>query len=271
MHRLNSVVALVVLLSLAGCSSEVIADMDAAVSDAGSFDAASRDATSAPDASTALDSGMADAAATDGGAARDGGPILPPVDGGDPFGDAGPLGTPAWVDLEVLTRGECTPVAACGGAVLGTWDVTGGCVAVPIEDAISECPGAAVTRRSGRGRGRVHFDGAIARRVAQSEVVIEVRVPSLCASFVGGCPGIESLMRMQAPDSACATGAGGDCNCAVRQLTAIDDTDAYTTTATQIVGSVKRWDYCISGDSLSYEDASPSGPREPGVIVLGRR
>lgn len=225
-----------------------------------------------------LDSGIdAGAAPVDAGVdafMRDGS-ILPPIDSGDPFGDAGTLGPPEWVPLDVLTDGTtCDPLVPCGGDVVGTWDVTGGCIEAPIPSELMSCPGATVTG-SGRARGRVVFDGAIAHRLAQSEVTVEVFVPSLCASFVGGCAGIEDMLQMQVPDSACVMETAG-CVCAARQTLTIDDGDAYTIEGNEIVSSTgKRWAYCIDTTSggMRYEDTSPTGtgPQEEGIIELGMR
>ncbi|MBX7191652.1 MAG: hypothetical protein K1X94_06325 [Sandaracinaceae bacterium] len=205
----------------------------------------------------------------------DSGTILPTYDGGDPFSDDGGLGDPAWASVDVLTDGTaCPELVACGGDVVGTWDVTGGCFELPIEMGLSRCPGAAVTSTDGRARGRVTFDGVRAHRVAQSEVVVEVSVPEVCATFAGGCGAIQTLLRMNAPDSACVTEASGDCRCAARQITAIDDADAYTIEGNQIVSATlgRRWDYCIDGTSLRYQDVTPGATtREPGIIELGRR
>lgn len=254
----------------ADARTDAFATVDAAATpDTGNeIDAASGDdAATSPDTGAGSDAGGArDAAST-----RDVGTVLPPVDGGNPFGDAGALGDPAWVPLTVLTDGShCAPLDACGGDVTGTWDVAGGCFEVNLS-AIDRCP-TAVASASGQARGRVTFDGAIARRVAQSEVDVQVYVPAICARFVpGGCAAIQTQIQMATPDAACVTQTDMSCLCQARQLTVIDDTDAYTTTPTQIVGSVKRWDYCIAGDALRYEDATPSGPREPGIIALMRR
>ncbi len=204
----------------------------------------------------------------------DSGSLLPPVDAGDPFGDAGALGDPEWVDVVVHTDDTmCDALTPCGGDEVGTWDVSGGCFELPIESALDRCPGATVSA-AGRARGRVTFDGSFAHRVAQSEVDVRVYVPGICALAVGGCSVIESAIRtMGAPDSACVMGVSGDCECEARQVTNIDDADAYTIEGNQIVStsSGKRWDYCVSDGMLRYHDASSSGAREPGIIELTRR
>jgi hypothetical protein len=257
--------ALILLAGAASCSSTpsgLDASSDAALTDSG----------------TAADSGGMDAAAGDAGSdagasGNDGGAVLPPIDAGDPFTDAGPLGEPAWVPVEVRTSSACAPLTACGGDVVGTWDVRGVCVQLAIGSALTACPTARSTIAVHKARGRVVFDGTIAHRVAQSQVEADVFVPSLCASFVGGCTGLAQLLQPKVPDSNCVTDQAGDCQCAARQYTMIDDADAYTTSNNEIIAASanKQWAYCISNSQLTYQDNSPTGPKEPGIVTLQKR
>lgn len=182
------------------------------------------------------------------------------------------LGEPPWVDVEVRTSGACPAVSRCGGEVRGTWDVAGACLEVPIEAALSQCPGASVTRRGGRARGRVTFGDRIAVRRAEWSAEVQLLIPAVCAAFVGGCPGIQSLIRNVAPNATCAVTSRGDCDCNARQSGSLGDGDAYSTEGGQIVSGVlmRRWDYCIEGELLRYRDVSAQEPREPGVITLRR-
>lgn len=221
------------------------------------------DAAPSPDTSAPADRGTP---------AQDGS-LLPPNDLGNPFGDAGALGEPPWAALDVRTSTSCPPLVACGGSVLGTWDVSGGCIDVPVPPQLMMCPGARVTRSVGRARGRVTFGPLIANRAAQWEVEVELFIPQLCAAFVGGCMGIQTAVRNALPDSVCATEGAGDCRCAARQSGDIRDADGYVTMNNQIVSATlnKRWNYCIEGNRLRYQDVSAMGAREPGTIALTRR
>ncbi len=254
---------------LAACSSTSTGGADASVSSD----------TATPDAPV-IDTPVSDVSASDtpstdvstSDAASDG-PLLPPLDSGTLLDDAGALGEPAWAPLDVRTTTTCAPLAACGGAEVGTWDVSGGCIDVPVPAQLMSCPGARVSRSTGRARGRVTFASGFARRAAQWEVEVELAVPMLCASFVGGCGGLQGIIRGALPDSACSTESNGDCRCAARQSCAVRDADGYTTMSNQIVSAVlgKRWDYCVDGARLRYRDATPTGAREPGTIELTRR
>lgn len=198
----------------------------------------------------------------------------PPRDAGSVPVDAGGLGEPVWVPLEVRTGdSSCPPLAPCGGNELGTWDVGGGCIDLVSPEQLMSCPGARVSRATGRARGRVTFAGGIARRASQWEVEAELFIPAVCAAVVGGCSALQTFVRASFPGSTCMVMGAGNCQCAVRMGGAIDDGDLYTTSANQIVStsSGKRWNYCVAGNQLRYTDVSRSGPREAGIIQLTRR
>lgn len=273
MRARTALTSLALVLSLAACGDDESPTLalDAGPSGIDAGTTPEVDAGSEPE----VDAGPApmDAGAPLDAGARSDGSILPPSDaGGDElFGDAGALGPPAWVPIDVLTEGTCDALEACGGDEVGTWDVSGGCVEVPVPEDLMRCPGAAFTRAEGRARGRVTFTGTTAVRLGQSEVEVEVFLPSLCASFIGGCAALETMIRMATPDSACVTEGTGDCRCVVRQASTIDESGAYTIEGDSIVAPPKRWDYCVEGSTLTYEDVSETGEREPGTLELTRR
>ncbi len=225
--------------------------------------------TDASDDTTTPDVATMDSAAESGRGDADSG-------GGDSqsvWPDAGGITPPDWVPLTVGAAGSCRAFTACGGNVIGAWDVHGGCFEIDIESAVASCPGARVTMRTGRGRGRVVFgaDG-FAHRVADSEVDVSMVVPEICARFFS-CAMLQGVLSRTFTQGACTTAANGDCNCTARQVTHIDHSDAYRVEANEIVSvsSGKRWEFCIQSNLLSYRDTSPTGPREPGTVELQRR
>jgi hypothetical protein len=268
------------LFTLAACG-ESSTSTPPANNDAGADTATTTDTGSVSDVPTAMDipstmdvpSPPDVSAPADQGTPAQDGSLLPPNDLGNPFGDAGALGEPPWAVLDVRTSTSCPPLVACGGSVLGTWDVAGGCIDVPIPSQLMACPGARVTRSTGRARGRVAFGPLIANRAAQWEVEVELVVPQVCAAFAGGCAGIQTAVRNALPDSVCVSEGAGDCRCAARQSGNIRDADGYTTMNNQIVSATlnKRWNYCVEGERLRYQDVSAMGMREPGRIELTRR
>ncbi|MFK7985016.1 MAG: hypothetical protein AB8I08_03220 [Sandaracinaceae bacterium] len=214
-----------------------------------------------PDAGTS-DSGAVDAGTTDAGADPDAGLTWP-----DPSRPA-----PDWVDLTVGPVGSCPALTPCGGDIVGTWDLSGGCFEVDIESAISSCPGAMVTRREGRGRGRVRFESSgAAHRVAESVVETDLFFPAVCAAFFS-CSMLEDAMRGLVDEASCTADSTGNCECTASLSTVIDDMDTYSTMSNEIVGgfSGKRWEYCVDGEQLRYRDSSATEPREPGTVTLRR-
>lgn len=188
--------------------------------------------------------------------------------------DSGGLGEPAWVNVEVRTDAPCPTPSFCGGDVQGTWDVANGCFEIPVSGQTMLCPNARVTRAAGRARGRVNFGNVIAQRAAEWETAVDVLIPAQCASLVGGCAQLQQFLQSSFPGSTCApSGGAGDCTCTAQRNGSLRDGDAYTTQNNQIVSSSsgRRWDYCVTGSSLVYRDASQSSTREPGLITLARR
>lgn len=246
-------------LALGGCGDDTVAD----------------DAGGGTDAGGATDAGMdagTDAGTDAGGDTDAGGSDAGMGDARIYWPDSGGIPEPVWVDLTVGPAGSCPGFTPCGGDVLGTWDLNGGCFEIDIESAISRCPGAMVTRRVGRGRGRVVYEATTAHRVAESIVEADTFFPATCARFFS-CTMLQDAMAMLWTEASCTSDPSGACNCTARQLTFVDDRDLYTIEGNEIVGSAsgKRWEYCIAGDRFDYRDVSPSGPLEPGDVELVRR
>ncbi len=264
MHKLGMVFICAAALAWGGCGDDDGVD---AGSDAGSGADIGGNIDSGADTGGSIDSGTDAGGGVDAGSDTGGGADAG-TDGGAPL----PVcGTPPVVALTVADT--CPEFAACGGDIMGTWDFSGGCVAVDLS-TVMMCPGAMVTRREGSGRGCVQFDGVTARRVAEAYVSGDVFIPSLCAMFIGGCDAIEMMVTDARPDAeaTCTTTAMG-CDCTFSLAVTIDDNDAYTIEGNQIVSasSDKRWDYCVEGMALDYTDASMAADAEPGIFTLSMR
>jgi len=229
------------------------------------------DTGSAADTGPGTDTGMAfdTGVAADTGVASDTGTA---GDSSVTYPDGG-SGAPPWATLTLGPLGTCTDVVPCGGDIVGTWETSGGCFEDDLDSNLSRCPGAMVTRRAGRARGRVVFgaDG-FAVRAAESEVEYELFYPALCAGFYS-CAMLEAAIAPFVDTVACPVEASGDCTCTARIRTTIMESDAYRTEANQIVSvsSGKRWDYCVTGERLDYQDTDRSSAGEPGTVELTRR
>jgi hypothetical protein len=254
-QRLRGCVVLATLCSLAqGCSStttSLLPSVDGSVNDSSAQDASQGDGAelssdvgldgvaplgdastdSTTDSSLNINDGSTDSSLpVNDSATTDAANTLPPFDAGNPFGDTGSLGSPDWVTVDVRVDGsKCPAFNACGGSELGTWDVSGGCFEVPIPSAFFSCPGAKAEVVTKQARGRVTFQAGFAQRIAQSEVSANVVLPALCATAVGGCANFYATVKASAPESSCSTDTAGNCTCLMRQITQINDNDAYST------------------------------------------
>lgn len=268
MNTTRRVLLLLLAAAAFACGGESDPDAGAARDARAALDASAPDA-SVPDASVP-DGAVADAGIRDSGA--DAGPAdSGPPDAGLTWPDPG-RPAPDWVELTVGPAGSCPALTPCGGDIVGTWDLSGGCFEVDIESAIASCPGAMVTRREGRGRGRVRFESSgAAHRVAESVVETDLFFPAVCAAFFS-CTMLEDAMRGVVDEASCVADSGSNCECTASLSTTIDDMDTYSTMADEIVGgfSGKRWEYCVDGEQLRYRDSSPTEPREPGTVTLRR-
>ncbi len=247
--------------------------MDASAHDAGGMDASTRDA-GGMDASVRDAGGGVDAGTDAGGemdASIDAGPTLPPWDAGDLFMDAGALGQPPWTPLEVTASSSCPSITACGGDVVGTWDVSGGCFDVNVGPLMTTCPTAMVSTR-GRVRGRFTFDGTTSSRITEQEADANVSIPASCLGTLGDCSNIATGFRMLGLETVCAVDSSGGCQCAVRNIVAISYAGTYSIMSNQIVTGGETWNYCVTGTAMTYEDVTGgSDPQPPGTVDLTKR
>lgn len=234
----------------------------------------------APDSGPVADTGTPGDSGVDTGPVGDSGA---PGDSGSPgdsgasrdsavaFPDGG-AGDPPWVEMTLGPAGTCDAFSSCPGEIVGIWETSGVCFEDDFEDTISRCPGAAVTGRTGRARGRVVFgaDG-FAIRAAESEVEYEIFYPALCAA-VFSCAMVEAAIAPFVDTVSCPVDGTGDCTCTAALRTTIMDRDAYRTELGQIISvtSGKRWDYCVAGETLTYRDTDTSAAGEPGIVELTR-
>ena len=233
-------------------------DGSVAVRDAGRRDASGDGAMSGDDG-----------AIPDGEGGTPGGDGSIPVDGGAVGIDAGP---PPDVAFEVRVDGTvCSALAPCGGALDGTWQVSGGCVAFTQVNTLRDvCSGASV-RGTGTASGRVSFAGGTMTRNVNIDWRGTVNVPVDCARLVGGCGVVQSTIRGYVPGAtvSCPGDGSGGCACSLSIVATITDSSAYRIEGNQIVrADGRRWDYCVSDASMQYRETT--GSFEPGTYAFTR-
>lgn len=166
---------------------------------------------------------------------------------------------------------SCPSFSACGGDVVGSWDYASGCVDNPFGNIDQSCPGLAVVDPKGSVAGTITFTATTVVRRASGSFDATLAVPASCSEPAGGCPAIEaSLKGAGFATSVCAAASAGGCSCSLTKTIAIDDSDTYTISGnTLTTGGGGQYDFCVSGSSLSYREASQQ--KEAGQFVLAKR
>ena len=169
-------------------------------------------------------------------------------------------------ESEVESAGAtCEPVAACGGDILGTWQLRAVCsddlvalarsavfapecvetiVGVEADAAGTTTYGADGTMTWSR---TIMLDVQMALTSAcltalNGQVVDAASACSMLASDAGAVP---SLML-----SSCSA-AGETCDCTAKVEVTMSNTSAYAISGTQIMADSEAYDYCVAGDVLT--------------------
>ena len=87
-----------------------------------------------------------------------------------------------------------TPFTACGGDLVGQWELQDYCVTDPVSDFLEECPEATMTLKSYEASGTVDLrsDGTVVSDIA-TRVGYVADVPLACLTV--SCPELQSLLR----------------------------------------------------------------------------
>ncbi len=243
-----------------GTSAEAGPDpLDATVADTrepsetGPVDAARSDATPTPDAS--VDAGR-DATVDASGDAGDAS-----VDAAD----AGP-GTGA------LTFRGCGALAACGGAVPGTWDFSGGCLENPLGAFTAQCPGLVERGLRGTLVGNMSFTGTntagAVTRTLQLSVVADVTFPSTCIA-PASCALLPLVIGSQLPGATASCTGTSSCVCTLTYTRNENVSTTYVTAGNSMTfGNGEAHNYCVTGGQLRTKQ-TVAGPGQPAALTDG--
>lgn len=192
--------------------------------------------------------------------------------------------------------GVCKAVAACGGAIDGTWEVTSTCVhgdltAVMLASMASggNAPPAAcnslfqnftiemsgtVTAANGTEtdnltmtmKGKAHYTPACVSALSGTAI------SALSASM---CSAAESNLKSNTTfNSATCSLNAGNCDCDLTAVTKETDTSQYTTSGNQLIdptGKNDPFDYCVSGTTLTLSQDSTDLPGTLLVTTFHRK
>ncbi len=158
---------------------------------------------------------------------------------------------------------SCASFSACGGDVVGTWDLVALCSALVTSRLPAECRDK-VSITESTGSGEIEFTGIDVRTAFESHVTATYRYDQTCAAALFGsvtvdeafCGALEDqYVAMPVSDSvSCAFGMG-TCVCAFGYLTKSGSTQPYVTQGTNLVPmDGAPVPYCVNGDELRLQD-----------------
>lgn len=198
-----------------------------------------------------IDGGGSDAAAD--------GPALDAstTDSGITFPDSG-AGDPKIVDITFADK--CPDVAACGGDVVGSWDLSDACVEGVWDEARKACPTLGVKKQSGTVQGRIVFGPNSLSRAVKFSFSATLSFPPACLGNAS-CSQVQGILLKSFNSATCTTATSG-CDCDVGSTsTTTGSGESYSIQGNQLVGgNGNHFDYCVKGSSMTYRWASGPNP-----------
>jgi len=183
--------------------------------------------------------------------------------------------------------GGCGTASACGGDVVGTWQVSSSCVAVDSSSMMGtmSCPDATESTSGTKITGTITYtaDKTFSSNLTTSGTIV-VTLPASCLTQQGvtvTCAQLQQVLSSTMNStfsSATCTESGGGCACSVA-LNAVttSETGTYSTAAgvltqTDSSGTPDDSNYCVQGGKLSISAGSSAMSNGlTGLIVLTKQ
>ncbi len=175
-----------------------------------------------------------------------------------------------------IKYGKCPDFVKCGGDVVGSWKVSGGCVP---DDAFAEartkCPGLQESDVVIKANGTVVATATTIERKTNVQVSAKVVVPKSC-SPIADCgliaTGLQTGALPGAPkfDTATCTDSGANCNCDVVGSINEDTSDDYTTSGNVLTTKdpERTFDYCVKGNVTTYKETTAPAQGEFSLPII---
>lgn len=204
----------------------------------------------------------------------------PRVDSGTGNGD----GTGGLDGGVQITYGTCQTAAKCGGDLVGTWKITGGCLdKSTFAAARLSCPELVESDVNIQASGTVSFTATETTRDTTQKLTAKIFVPTdsendQCPANGQGCAflgfgltsglGGPELSFDKATCTDTMTPAKG-CNCAVEKTVTDKRTQSYTATGGTLTTSspTQTFDYCVNGGSSSYIETTTGQSLKLNVTI----
>jgi hypothetical protein len=175
-----------------------------------------------------------------------------------------------------ITYGQCAAFTKCGGAVIGSWKVTGGCLSEDqFADAKAKCPGLKESNVVIKGDGTLNIDATIVKRDTAVNVTAKVEIPKSCVSLAPDCATVATGLQLGVGgplkfDKATCAEKGASCECDVESTFAEKTEDAYTISSDGVLTTTgtqtRTYDYCVTANKNVYKETT-NDPKTLKLIV----
>jgi len=174
---------------------------------------------------------------------------------------------------------HCGTVLPCGGDVVGTWQVTTGCITAAgiaaSQGNTNACPQASLSVIDISAIGTLVFGADLTYTMTAFSVqsTAQIITPASCVTGGTCADAAQSLLASSDFQSAACTGTT-TCKCTAVQSPAVDtESGTYTLSGTTIVtrsslAGTGRFDYCVQGSSLHLLADTSTGAGDAGPITV---
>lgn len=152
-------------------------------------------------------------------------------------------------------KGSCQAAAACGGDVLGTWNLSGACYTVLHQPMLDFCPKATAELHVDDTDGSLIFDKDTFKLDIQLNSTVNLHLPASCLQDQGEkreCSDFDGAL-VAGQKLKCSTGGSGGCTCEFPFPAKLTQSGIYAVRGKQLEWGAEKSDYCVSGDRLSVQ------------------
>jgi hypothetical protein len=177
-----------------------------------------------------------------------------------------------------VTYGTCPAFTGCGGDVVGTWKVTGGCVSdTTFADAkTGDCAGVEEGNVDIQAAGLITATATTFRRRLDVTLKADLSIPPACVQYLGGtCNSTEIGLTLSIgpdqpalfDDAKCTSDGAGGCNCKVKRAYNEDETHDYSVDGSTLTTTDpdRTFAYCVAGTKTTMQETT-AGTLLPVIV-----
>lgn len=216
--------------------------------------------------------GTASAGGAAGGSVSGGGAAGGGVSGGGSAGGGSVGGGSAAMPVAITFSAACPALVPCASNPVGQWRYTSACMDSrnPYPTLSAACSGLVFSNLAGTTTGRVNITASSVTRNITTHITGNIAVPTTCVVPLGGCAGVQNLLRQTMTTATCTGTTTCDC-------TFTDDGAIASTSTASISGSTvttdpgtagaRTWGFCNAGGMLTYKETTAQ-PRDTGIYTM---